>query len=241
MIIGIYKIHHKVSNSIYIGQSNDVEKRWKRHLLELKNMEHHNWVLQYLWDISCDKDFEFEVLEVFEKFDSPITQQKKLAERETFYINLYSQSKDMQCINLNFGGYVETSAAINESLRNDSDGKWHVKKELKEILAECKKIDEFIVTPRPEMVREKKYIDEKKVFISSLQKRYSGIRILNNIFKPSKLNSHKQVLAYFQREYDQKYGSIDKKIKVLKERKESLLLRIKALVAQLNDDISSSS
>ena len=31
-MIGIYKITNKINNKIYIGQSKDIERRWKKHI-----------------------------------------------------------------------------------------------------------------------------------------------------------------------------------------------------------------
>ncbi len=37
--MGIYKIKNKYNNKEYIGSSIDIEKRWKRHLNDLKSDE----------------------------------------------------------------------------------------------------------------------------------------------------------------------------------------------------------
>ena len=36
-MIGIYKIKNKINNKIYIGQSKDINNRWKRHLYDARN------------------------------------------------------------------------------------------------------------------------------------------------------------------------------------------------------------
>ena len=47
-MIGIYKIENKVNGKVYIGQSIDIEKRWKEHISCLNNRTHHNDYLQKL-------------------------------------------------------------------------------------------------------------------------------------------------------------------------------------------------
>ena len=39
---GIYCIENIVNHKKYIGQSIDVEERWKKHVSELKHGRHHN-------------------------------------------------------------------------------------------------------------------------------------------------------------------------------------------------------
>ena len=39
-MIGIYKIENKVNGKIYIGQSVNIENRWKQHMRELNKSSH---------------------------------------------------------------------------------------------------------------------------------------------------------------------------------------------------------
>ena len=41
-MIGIYKIENKVNGKVYIGQSIDIEKRWKNHISYLNKGIHRN-------------------------------------------------------------------------------------------------------------------------------------------------------------------------------------------------------
>ena len=36
-MIGIYKIQNKLNGKIYVGQSVDIERRWKEHISDAKN------------------------------------------------------------------------------------------------------------------------------------------------------------------------------------------------------------
>ena len=40
MMIGIYKIENKVNGKVYIGQSVNIESRWKGHKSNLRNNKH---------------------------------------------------------------------------------------------------------------------------------------------------------------------------------------------------------
>jgi len=45
-IIGIYKITNTKNNKVYIGESNNIYKRWKEHIDDLNNNKHHSKKLQ---------------------------------------------------------------------------------------------------------------------------------------------------------------------------------------------------
>ncbi len=62
-ICGVYKITNSVNGKFYIGSSNNVENRWKRHKLELKEETHKNQHLQNAWNLYGESSFIFEVIE----------------------------------------------------------------------------------------------------------------------------------------------------------------------------------
>ena len=66
---GIFTIYTK-NGKVYIGKSNDVEKRWKEHRKSLDNNNHHNYKLQENWNGFGEDCFMFEVLEDIKNRDS---------------------------------------------------------------------------------------------------------------------------------------------------------------------------
>ena len=62
-MIGIYKIENIINNKVYIGSSNNIERRWKEHIRLLNNNEHHSIKLQRAWNKYGENAFEFSVLE----------------------------------------------------------------------------------------------------------------------------------------------------------------------------------
>ena len=46
MTCGIYTIKNIINGKFYLGSSKNIEKRWNRHLYELRNNRHHSWYLQ---------------------------------------------------------------------------------------------------------------------------------------------------------------------------------------------------
>jgi predicted GIY-YIG superfamily endonuclease len=83
MPAGIYKILNTNTNKIYIGSSNDIERRFKEHLYLLKNNKHHSTKLQRSYNKTKDKNvFKFEIIE-------EVQDESKLKEREQYYIDLY--------------------------------------------------------------------------------------------------------------------------------------------------------
>ena len=61
MTCGIYFISNKVNNKIYVGQSVNIERRWKQHKRELKNNIHENGRLQNAWNKYGEENFEFSI------------------------------------------------------------------------------------------------------------------------------------------------------------------------------------
>ncbi len=63
MRCGIYQIKNKTNNKIYVGSSKYIEKRWKRHLSNLKAKKHCNPYLQNSFNKHGEEIFEFTILE----------------------------------------------------------------------------------------------------------------------------------------------------------------------------------
>ena len=61
-MIGIYKIENKVNGKVYIGQSIDIEKRWKSHISYLNKGIHRNKHLQSAWDKYGEGNFDKKIL-----------------------------------------------------------------------------------------------------------------------------------------------------------------------------------
>lgn len=81
-MIGIYSIKNLKNNKVYIGSSNNIEKRIKDHFRNLKNNKHSNQYLQNAYNKYKRENFIVEILEVFEnigKYD--------LLKRESDYLN----------------------------------------------------------------------------------------------------------------------------------------------------------
>lgn len=80
-MIGIYKITNKQSNKSYIGQSNDIERRWQEHCAPNRWETSNNYI-----DIAIHKhgkeNFSFEVLEECDI--------KQLDSREQYWINYFN-------------------------------------------------------------------------------------------------------------------------------------------------------
>lgn len=86
--IGIYRILNTKNNKMYIGSSENLNKRRKNHFGLLKRNKHHSLHLQRAWNrtLNPEKTFIFEILEYCEK--------EKLLERENYYLNYYCKSRD---------------------------------------------------------------------------------------------------------------------------------------------------
>lgn len=76
---GIYQIKNKINRKSYIGSSVRLNKRWKRHLTDLKCNVHHSLALQRAFHKYGSDNFEFNILENCEE--------TVLLEREQYYLD----------------------------------------------------------------------------------------------------------------------------------------------------------
>lgn len=85
-MIGIYKIINQVNQKIYVGQSNDIKRRWSEHkrCYKTKNTK----LYQAMREFGIE-NFSFEIIEIFEEYN-----QNKLNERENFWIKNYNALED---------------------------------------------------------------------------------------------------------------------------------------------------
>ena len=81
-IAGIYLIRHKPSGHLYVGQANDIKKRWREHKKQLNAGTHHNNGLQELWNGSSSEDFDFGIVILTPPGLSPLQLQRWLVKEE---------------------------------------------------------------------------------------------------------------------------------------------------------------
>lgn len=106
---GIYCIINKINNKKYIGQTYDLEYRWKRHKSDLNNNNHSNNHLMSAWNKYGEDNFEFDIIE---KCDLSI-----IDDREIYWINYYNCIKNgyNQCEGgLGCRGYKHTEQEIEK-------------------------------------------------------------------------------------------------------------------------------
>lgn len=82
-VSGIYVIHNIRTDKIYLGQTNNLKRRWREHKSSLANNHHTNRHLQFAWNKYGAKSFKFRVLEYCSV--------GKLDEREQHYLSIYAK------------------------------------------------------------------------------------------------------------------------------------------------------
>lgn len=105
---GIYKITNTINNKVYIGQTIDIDCRWKRHKNLLNNNKHINTHLQNSWNKYGEDNFKFEVIKECEN-------NNELNKFERYYIEKYKSNNQKYGYNLTNGG---EGYALNESVKN---------------------------------------------------------------------------------------------------------------------------
>lgn len=114
-VAGIYTIKNKRTGEYYVGESRDIESRWKRHKYELNKGAHHSEKLQKAWNKYGEKAFAFRVVQKF-WFTDGVNIDKldiMLYLREEYYMDKYNS--------LNFGYNVDNT--IGRLLRYYATGK----------------------------------------------------------------------------------------------------------------------
>lgn len=107
-MIGIYKITNKINNKSYIGQSINIEQRWKTHKTSPfnKNCVHYNCLFYKAIRKYGIDNFIFEVLEECEK--------NRLNEREIYWIAYYQTHNKKYGYNMTDGGDCGAEKKYNE-------------------------------------------------------------------------------------------------------------------------------
>lgn len=87
-MIGIYKITNKLNGKVYIGQSNDIERRWKEHKRKYKS--EHTLLYKAMQENGLE-NFEFSIEELCDL--------EALDTKEQYYIKFYNS--DIEGYNMN--------------------------------------------------------------------------------------------------------------------------------------------
>ena len=80
VLSGLYKITNIENGHFYIGSSENIYKRWRRHRYELTHQRHHSAYLQRAWDKYGENNFTWELLTLVEP--------PQLFEEEAFWITV---------------------------------------------------------------------------------------------------------------------------------------------------------
>lgn len=94
---GIYLITNIVNNKKYVGQSINIQQRWKQHIYYLNNNKHSNRHLQGAWNKYGESNFTFSILESCDQQDAAF-----LNAREKFWIQEFDSYNNGY--NLDLGG-----------------------------------------------------------------------------------------------------------------------------------------
>lgn len=86
MTAGIYKIENKINHKIYIGCSQDIEKRWYNHKYDAFNDNQNHFAIHQAFRKYGINNFSFSIIEIVED-------KEKRFEREKFWIKYYDSYK----------------------------------------------------------------------------------------------------------------------------------------------------
>lgn len=202
-MIGIYKIENKLNGKCYIGQSVNIEKRWKRHKRDAqnKNSESYNYPLQRAFRKYNIENFDFSIVEECKKHE--------LNEKEIYWINKYNSRQEGY--NISNGGNLPISFNIDKINK--------VKELLKTTYMPFKKIAEELDIGYDVVVKINKgihWVDEKEQY--PLRPKLPPKNKLIEKLKETNY-SKKEVTKYFNIGL-RKLNSCIKKYEIEKEEKE---------------------
>ena len=112
-MMGIYKIENKLNHKVYIGQSVNIERRFKSHRLLLDRGTHINKHLQGAWKKYGKDSFEFSILEECDECC--------LTEREQYWIDYYggyNSSKNYNKREAGNKGHLSQESKLKCSIHN---------------------------------------------------------------------------------------------------------------------------
>lgn len=116
MTIGIYKITNIVNGKIYIGKSQNIEKRFKAHINDLNRNCNHNPHFQNAWNKYGKDNFKFEIIHTLNIYN-----EEKISELEIYYISKYNSTDTNFGYNFQCGGQgAKLSERQKEFIRENS-------------------------------------------------------------------------------------------------------------------------
>ena len=127
IISGIYCIENIVNNKKYIGQSKNINDRWRRHKSELNRGNHDNDYLQKSWNKYGESNFSFYILDNCNL--------SELDEKEKYYIDFYKTLDRNYGYNLKSGGQNNGSIAseyVRQKMSSSLKQAYAKNKELKD-------------------------------------------------------------------------------------------------------------
>ena len=107
MISGVYLIRNTVNGKVYVGSSQNIELRWRRHRNELDGSRHHSKHLQRAWNLDGSDAFVFEIVRLCGKEELTIQEQAVLTE--------------LNSANPNYGYNVSAVAGSRRGVRHSEE------------------------------------------------------------------------------------------------------------------------
>ena len=189
IISGIYCIENVLDNKKYVGQSENIYKRWSEHRRMLNKNCHINTYLQNSWNKYGKENFKFTVLESCEIF--------KMEEKEIYWVRELFSHISENGYNISWGGNSplrgqKLSEEHKEKLRIKATGRNH-SQETKEKLSEIK----TGTTRSRESVEKTKSKTIGRKNTEETKKKMSDVSIGKKKIKPS---SSKYLGVYFNKE-----------------------------------------
>ena len=110
---GIYKITNQINGKVYIGQSNDIQRRWQEHKNPSKFLSSKKKLYEAFKEYGIE-NFSFEVLEECSR--------EELDEKEIYYIEYYDSFNDGY--NLTTGGQGNNFRKTNKDITKEIYSLW---------------------------------------------------------------------------------------------------------------------
>lgn len=215
MTCGIYKITRKDTGQMYVGQSKNIENRWRQHCRNKNNFYIDRAIRKY-----GKKNFDFQIICELEQDDD------LLNAMEEYYVWKYNTYKDKNHYNLTPGGDFNpaTLPEVRAKMSKAKSGKNHpffgrkhtpeTKNKMSEAHSGCKHTPET----RKKISKShlgKKLPDEQKISISKTVNTSGYYRVIRKNDKTCK-QGFRWVYQYYKNRKQKEISSVD--IKKLEEK-----------------------
>lgn len=208
-MIGIYKITNMINNKVYIGQAQDIKRRWKEHRFSSKQGSTVLYLAMRKYGI---ENFSFEIIEE--------CSMEEMSEKEIFYIkqyNSYVHAENSNGYNMTLGGEGNRGFLVSMKTRKKiSESKKGIfpTEETRRKLSELRRGEGNSMFNKQHSLETKKKISENKKGCNKGEKSFNSKKV---VCEGIEFNCARECAEYYSVKYSTMYSWLNNQRKIPKE------------------------